>query len=357
MQRDAWNINCTTLLKARASIEFVQMSKGRIGAMSLVYCPECGNEVSGSAVACPNCGRPLSAGVVTDPAVGDSAVHNIPVVERIEDPVTGRTVAARPVVERHVVTPGPVRTRETVPAWAIALMAILGVTVLGVLFYAFTNSDDSTNTNIRLNAGNRANSSRNVASAAPEDVRTTQVPATSAPVTSVPSTSAPAARVRESTTTNIPSTSTSSASAPAPTKGSVAIKASINTKTGETRAAKSVKFYLLDKDVEAILSDARIDPIEGNTLSGSMGLAMVYPERFGDFRRAAMAAMAPHVKYVGTTDTGGVAKLGNVDPNAYYLFSITRIGQGFALWNSPVSVTPGDNVLELSPQDVTEVRG
>ena len=98
--------------------------------MSLVYCPECGNEVSGSAVACPNCGRPLSAGVVTDPAVGDSAVHNIPVVERIEDPVTGRTVAARPVVERHVVTPGPVRTRETVPAWAIALMAILGVTVL-----------------------------------------------------------------------------------------------------------------------------------------------------------------------------------------------------------------------------------
>ena len=155
-------------------------------------------------------GRPLSAGVVTDAAVGETAVHDIPVVERIEDPVTGRTVAARPVVERHVVTPGPVRTRETVPAWAIALMAILGVTVLGVLFYAFTNSDDSTNTNIRLNAANRANSSRNVASSAPEDVRTTQVPATSAPVTSVPSTSAPAASVPESTTTNIPSTSTSS---------------------------------------------------------------------------------------------------------------------------------------------------
>jgi hypothetical protein len=144
---------------------------------------------------------------------------------------------------------------------------------------------------------------------------------------------------------------------PAPTKGTVAIKASINSKTGETRAARSVKFYLLDKDLEAILSDARIDPIEGNTLSGSMGLAMVYPDRFGDFQRRAMAAIAPHVKYVGTTDATGIAKLGNVNPNAYYLFSVTRIGQGFALWNSPISVIPGENALDLSPQDVTEVSG
>jgi len=277
----------------------------------------------------------------------------VPMVERLEDPVTGRTVAARPVVERHVVTPGPVRTRETVPAWAIALIAILGVTVLGVLFYAFTNSDDSTNTNIRLNAASRVNNSRNSATAvAPEEVRTTQVPATSVPATSAPVTSVP-----ESTTTNVPSSSASQVTVPAPTKGTVAIKASINSKTGETRAARSVKFYLLDKDLEAILSDARIDPIEGNTLSGSMGLAMVYPDRFGDFQRRAMAAIAPHVKYVGTTDATGIAKLGNVNPNAYYLFSVTRIGQGFALWNSPISVIPGENALDLSPQDVTEVSG
>jgi len=295
----------------------------------------------------------LSAGVVAETPVNEAVMQDVPMVERLEDPVTGRTVAARPVVERHVVTPGPVRTRETVPAWAIALIAILGVTVLGVLFYAFTNSDDSTNTNIRLNAASRANNSRNSATAvAPEDVRTTQVPATSVPATSAPVTSVP-----ESTTTNVPSSSASQVTVPAPTKGTVAIKASINSKTGETRAARSVKFYLLDKDLEAILSDARIDPIEGNTLSGSMGLAMVYPDRFGDFQRRAMAAIAPHVKYVGTTDATGIAKLGNVNPNAYYLFSVTRIGQGFALWNSPISVIPGENALDLSPQDVTEVSG
>jgi len=290
---------------------------------------------------------------VAETPVNEAVVQDVPMVERIADPVTGRTVAARPVVERHVVTPGPVRTRETVPAWAIALIAILGVTVLGVLFYAFTNSDDSTNTNIRLNAASRANNSRNSATAvAPEDVRTTQVPATSVPATSAPVTSVP-----ELTTTNVPSSSASQVTVPAPTKGTVAIKASINSKTGETRAARSVKFYLLDKDLEAILSDARIDPIEGNTLSGSMGLAMVYPDRFGDFQRRAMAAIAPHVKYVGTTDATGIAKLGNVNPNAYYLFSVTRIGQGFALWNSPISVIPGENALDLSPQDVTEVSG
>ena len=29
--------------------------------MSLIYCPECGSEISNNAIACPSCGRPISA--------------------------------------------------------------------------------------------------------------------------------------------------------------------------------------------------------------------------------------------------------------------------------------------------------
>jgi len=112
---------------------------------------------------------------------------------------------------------------------------------------------------------------------------------------------------------------------------------------------------LLDKDVETILDEARLEPIEGNTLAGSLGLAIVFPDRYGDFQRSAMRAIAAHAKYTGTTNGSGTANVGGIVPKDYYLFGITRVGKGFALWDSPVSVTPGENVINLSPQSVTEV--
>ena len=112
---------------------------------------------------------------------------------------------------------------------------------------------------------------------------------------------------------------------------------------------------MLDKDLETILSEARLEPIEGNTLTGSLGLAVVFPDRYGSFQRDAMRAIGGHVKYSGTTGGSGSANLAGVAPKEYYLFAITRIGRGFALWNSPVSVVPGQNVMNLSPQSVTEI--
>ena len=274
--------------------------------MSLIYCPECGHEVSDTAVACPNCGRPLNT---------------------------------RPVVERNVVVPQTaVHERADVPAWILVPLALLGVIVLAILFYMFTNSDDSANTNVRVSTTGRTND-------------TSRSPTRSDSVSQDTRPSSPS----EVQTTTVPATGTTGVSVPPSDKGTVAIKASVATPTGTTQAAKSVKFYLLDKDVESILSEARVDPIEGNTLSGSLGLAMVYPNRFGDFQRAAMRAIAAHTKYSGTTDGSGIANLSGVDPNNYYLFSVSRVGQGFALWDSPVSVVPGQNVVNLSPQSVTEV--
>ena len=69
-----------------------------------------------------------------------------------------------------------------------------------------------------------------------------------------------------------------------------------------------------------------------------------------------MRALGAHAKYTGTTDGNGAASVSNIAPNAYYLFAITRVGNGFAMWDSPISVIPGDNMLDLSPASVTEIE-
>jgi hypothetical protein len=278
--------------------------------MSLIFCPECGHEVSANAVACPNCGRPL---VAPEPPVA--------VVRRRE---------------------------EGMPPWAIP--AILGaVVLLGLLmFFLFRGSSDDSNVNVAL----RANANR----IANQPVTRTDVPPSEPSTVSVPPTSSmPVMPSSENppTTTSVPGSST--AAPVVPDKGTAVIQAKVVDRRGNAQPARSAKFYLLDADPEEILSRANVTPIEGNTLTSSLGLASVFPDRFGDFQRAAMRAIGAHSKYSGTTDSSGQAKVAGVAPKEYYLFCIFRVGKGFAMWNSPVTINPGDNLLDLSPQPVTEI--
>lgn len=284
--------------------------------MSLIYCPECAHEVSANAVACPNCGHPTP----------------VPVVEHVE-PIIAPVSVATPVIHR----------REGFPTWALIPIAVLAIILIFVMFLIFRGNDDSSNMNIAVNAGRGNPANR--------DTRTVSVPPGESQPVSVP----PTQTAVPSTQTTVPGTTTGAPVAPPPDKGAVVIRAMIVNSRGQTQPARSAKFYLLDKDVETILSQARVEPIEGNTLAGSIGLAAVFPDRYGDFQRAAMRAIGAHAKYSGTTDGGGTANVKNIAPNQYYLFCISRIGRGFALWNSPVSVNAGDNTLELSPQSITEV--
>jgi hypothetical protein len=116
------------------------------------------------------------------------------------------------------------------------------------------------------------------------------------------------------------------------------------------------KFYLLDKDLEMILSEAGLESIEGQSLMNSLGMSVLYPEKYNDFHRAALNAINRHIKYSVQTDASGRAQIKDVKPDSYYLFGVTKTGKGFAVWSSPVAVNAGQNALNLSPQPLTEIE-
>lgn len=279
--------------------------------MSLIYCPECGHDISTNAVACPNCGRPL----------------------KIEPPVP-----------RVVMTDHPVRERA-IPTWAIATLGIVGVLVLFFIIFLVSRNDDSSNLNVNVAA--RRQPAGDTREPSRTDTSTVTIPPSSS--TETQSVTVPGSQ------SSVPSTSVPSSAPPPPTKGSAVINAKVTTRTGSTQPVRSVKFYLLDKDLESILSDADLDPVEGQSLLNSLGLSMMSPDRYGDFYRRAMNALKSHIKYATTTDAAGKGEIKDINPDSYYLFGVTKTREGFAVWSSPVSIIDGQNVLNLAPQPLTGV--
>ncbi len=274
--------------------------------MSLIYCPECGHEISQAAIACPSCGRPINA--------------------------------PTPTIERPVIVTRS--TKDGFPPWAFVPIGILGVAALVLVFYVISRDDDTANTNLNVNVSTQRAANRS------RESQTVTVPSDTTTVTLPP---------KDSQTVTVPGSQTS---IPADaTRGNVVIDAKVANRTGAPTAVRNEKFYLLDKDLDSILNDANLDPIEGQSLQNSFGLSVVYPDRYGDFNRKALAAIKNHIKYSGTTDGSGKAQLGNIEPDSYYLFGITKTGKGFALWSNPVTIRNGENILNLSPQSVTEMEG
>ncbi len=293
--------------------------------MALTICPDCGHEVSPAATACPNCGHPF----------------------------------AKPVIERKVVVADVPRKEGSIPTWVFAVLGILGVLVLFLLFVFMNRGDDEelANRSLNVNVASRraADDSRDTSrSNVSTDSQTTTIPPSSGSETlTIPSTSAPSSGV-----TVPPSSSTSVTTVPGETvtTGKVVINAKIATKTGSTQPVKDEKFYLLDKDLETILSEADIEPINGQSLKNSFGLAVLYPSRYSEFHSKALSAINKHIKYDTSTDATGKGQMSGIEPDSYYLFGITKTRNGFAIWTSPVSIQAGENVLNLSPQRMTEIQ-
>lgn len=296
--------------------------------MSLIICPECGNEISNLAEACPSCGRP-------------SSVPN-------------------PIINEKVLIATPHR-KEGVPNWIFAPLAILGVIIIFLVIVLFRSNEDDTTRNVNVSLSNQRNSSdTRQTSKVTNPPNQIEVPSSSTQVNPPSQPIAPSNPPITSTTT-YPSTSTSVPSSQTEVKtvtngkGMVMIDAKISTKSGSVQSVKNEKFYLLDKELDEILSDAKLDTIEGNSLSDSFGLSVLYPDRYSDFKRDALNAINRHIKYNTTTDVGGKGSMKDVKPDSYFLFGITKTKTGFAIWSSPVSIIEGENKLNLQPARLNEI--
>lgn len=278
-------------------------------------CPECGREVSNTAVACPNCGHPLSP----------------PSLEE-------RTVI------REV--PPPVIEKETFPKWIFVPLAILGVVLIFLLIALFRNQDDDQR---NINVG--------VTSKRPVNDRTTRTDTDPNEITVPPSSGSTDITIPQ---TAPPSSDTTITDVPADTqtadRGVLSLEAKVSDRTGGTKAVKAEKFYLLDKDLESILDDANIQSINGQSLTNSFGLSVVFPDKYGEVNRKALKAINDHIKYNVLTDSNGKAQMKDIKPDSYYLFAVTKTRNGFAIWSSPISVKAGQNILNLSPQPMTEIQ-
>jgi len=140
-----------------------------------------------------------------------------------------------------------------------------------------------------------------------------------------------------------------------PDKSTVSLEAKVVGRSGAPQPVQKEVFYLLDKDLESILDDADIDDESGQGLVNAFGLSIVYPDRYNDVRKKALAEIGKHSKYKITTDASGKAQMKDVKPDSYYLFAITKTANGFAIWKNSVTIQPGQNALVLEPVTPTEI--
>lgn len=282
--------------------------------MALITCPECAHEVSTTAAACPNCGH----------------------------------LIAPPIVKTRTIVQEVPREREGFPPWAFIPLGLLGLVLVFLLFY-FLRSDETANNNINVNV-----SARKPMETRETTVRTNPqpnevaVPPSSQPQQVIVPPSAPSAP-------SAPSSSETTITTVDPDKSSVSLEAKIATKSGSVQSVRNEKFYLLDESLESILSDANLSDETGQSTTTAFGMSIVFPDKYNETRKKALDAINRRVKYNVTTDSSGKAEMKSVKPGSYYLFAITKSGNGFAVWSSPVSIVPGNNVLNIPPVSLTEV--
>lgn len=286
--------------------------------MSLIVCPECAHEVSATAVACPNCGHPF----------------------------------VRPTVQPRVVVQEFVEEDSGFPKWAFIPLGLLGVVLVFVLFAFLRNGDDKAQGNINVRVATQPPVGNTRETTVRTDAPPNQivVPSTSQPSqVIVPSAPPPPSSMPTSTTT------VTSAETVVPDKGVVSLEAKVMGKTGGAQPVRNVRFYLLKKDVDTILNDADIENDTGQGLLTALGMSVVFPSQYGELNKKAFAAIGKQTAYNVTTDGSGKAQLKDIKPDNYYLFAITKTGNGYALWNEQITIQAGQNLLILQPASPTEI--
>jgi len=304
-----------------------------------MICPDCGNECSTEATACPQCARPFvePATVVRQPVV--------PVVAPVVAPVEPRKVVVRDVPRE-----------KSFPNWMFAPIAIVLVVLVFAILYMMrdTREDEAqNNANLRVRETAAANS-RTTTSTVPQTVNPAQSAGGSTVTVPSSQSSVPSSSTTTTAPNNLPPSGSSTVSTvPGSTttdtiprdKGDLKVKATIISTRG-SQPVKAEKFYLLDKDLESILSKAGI-AMEAGDYASTLGAAIADPNR-KDLLQKCLAAIKPHIIASTQTDSTGAAQFKGVKPNSYYLFGVHKIGNSASVWNTSISIQPGDNSIDLN---------
>jgi hypothetical protein len=124
------------------------------------------------------------------------------------------------------------------------------------------------------------------------------------------------------------------------------LSATVLTTKGTKQPVKAEKFYLLSKDLETILGDAGIEATEGN-YSSTLGAAIADPNRKEELQKC-LAAISPYIISSTLSNSAGNASFKNVKPDNYYLFGVTKVGNSASVWNTNVSINPGEHTIALN---------
>lgn len=275
--------------------------------MSLINCPECNSEISTEAETCPKCGHPAAN-------------------------------------RRKEVTPVVATTRENesaLPKWVVPALVVLAAFTLFGVIYAMQNRDEPADREVVVDTLEPERTSES----------TKRIDAANDPLTEP--------QTREIPVPENDQTITADSKAAVPDssveRGSADLDAKVKDLKGKIVAVEDEKFYLLDKELSEILRESRLQPIENNSLINSFGLSVLYPDKFSKFNSAALSAINDHIEYDTLTDAKGFARITNIRPGNYYIFGIHKIGKGFAIWSSPVTIKPGENNLNIQPQRPVEI--
>jgi hypothetical protein len=315
--------------------------------MSLIVCPECKNQVSSAASACPKCGFPL--------------------VEEETVVVTPPPVVEPPVVVRNV------RSERKFPNWVFVPVALALAFVVFGFIWLMSENKETANENVNVRIRETASANTRTRNTVANDAPTTVNPPSSADSTVVvpPSTSTgssssypstvPPSSTSGSSSSSVPSTlppasSSSTVTTPPPaSKGKLAVTATLSKSNGSKTPVRKEKLYLLKEDLDTIMTKAKIEPEDGS-YSATLGAAIADPSR-KELLDKMLAAIKPYIVASITTDANGKAEFKNIEPDSYYLFGVTKTGNSASVWNTSITINPGDNTISLNGTASDEPTG
>ncbi|HEX8397833.1 MAG TPA: hypothetical protein VF644_10430 [Pyrinomonadaceae bacterium] len=131
----------------------------------------------------------------------------------------------------------------------------------------------------------------------------------------------------------------------------------------ESEAVEGVTFYLLSKSAAEILRSAKFEfdfadqlMTDESYLEAAANAFLPNNREDSEFVTALVGAeLAKHQKAKIKTDAFGRASLRQIPAGNYYLFGMARSEETVLVWNLPVTIKSGSNILELDQHNAESV--